>query len=225
MNGDVAPVSAPDMTKPHGTGDVWDPSINAWKLPAGAAGSEEDTQAQDIIKNIFATNNLTQEQQDWWNKNVFNTPEERKAFLAKTDEERKAYMSNINQANIATRDAAISAEHRKSQYDRQMADATAQVENANAKAKADLEANANNFSILQGTTGRLKSRNMANAISQQLDMSKKIYTDLIATNDRYLKAVAEEYQYTNTVASNEYNDAMGRMKQDLLRKVEALQKT
>lgn len=216
--------TTPDVTKPHSAGDVWDPAIGAWKIPTEVI-NEEDKQAQDVINNIFATNKLTTEQQDWWNKNVFNTPEERKKFLAMPDEERKAYMSNINKSNILTRDASLSAEYRKSQYDRQLADATAQVEIANEKAKADLEANANNFSVLQGTVGRLKSRNMANAISKQLDIGKKIYSEMIATNDRYLKAVADEYQYSNTVASNEYRDAMWRLKQDLLSKVESLQKT
>lgn len=142
-----------------------------------------------------------------------------------TDTERQSYISNINEANKLTRDANLKSEYDKQAFDRKMADAKAQSDLDRNKMKADIEAQTNNFAMAQGTSGRLASRNLQSAINQQLDLSKQTYDNLVATQDRYLQALADEYKYNNTVASNNYNDAMSTLKKDLQEKIQTLQKT
>lgn len=153
-----------------------------WVSTAPVATWENaDTQAQKIIDNIFSTNNLSQDEKNWWNTNVFNTPQERQKFLQMTDTERQNYISNINEANKLTRDASLKADYEKQAFDRKMADAQAQSELERNKMKAEIEAQTNNFAMAQGTSGRLQSRNLQSAINQQLDLSKQTYDNLVAT--------------------------------------------
>lgn len=186
---------------------------------------DEDLEAKTILDNIFKSNNLTQEQKDYYNNNVFNTPEERKKFLSMTDSERQNYLTNISEANKVTRDFNLKTDYEKTLFDSKMADAKAQADLQNRKAKSELEAQANNFAIAQWTSWRLQSRNLQSAINEQLDLWKQTYENLVASNDRYLSLLAQEYKYQNTVASNEYNDTMSKLKSDLLWKIESLQKT
>lgn len=184
-----------------------------------------DTQAKKVLDNVYSTNSLTQEQKDYYNNNILNTPEARSKFLAMTDEERKSYMTNLSAVNILNRDTKLNTDYAKSEYDRKMADAVAQSELSKNKAKAELEANTNNFAIAQGTMGRGSSLVLKNAINSQLDITHQTYTNLVATNDRYIKALADEYQYNNTKASNEYNDNMNKVSSDLRNQIETLQAT
>ena len=48
---------------------------------------------------------------------------------------------------------------------------------------------------------------------------------MIATNDEYVKQLADKYQYENTMASNDFNDMMNKLNQDQQNKIEALKKT
>ena len=97
---------------------------------------------------------MTPEQKDWYNKNVFNTPEAKANFMAKSPEEQQQYMSQLSQAQSYNRDATLNASYQKTQYDSQMADAKAQVEMTNRKALDNLNSQVNNFAVAQGTAGR-----------------------------------------------------------------------
>lgn len=174
---------------------------------------------------IFAENAMTPEQKDWWMKNVFNTPEETNKFFALDDNERKKYMASIDFAQKTTRDATLKADYEKTQYDRQVGDAKAKFAVQLAQQKANMDADANNMGVAQGVSGRIQSQNMANAVKDQLDLNRQVYDQLKGSQDSYIQALADEHEYNMTRDSNEYNDNMSKVKQDLLQKIEGLQAT
>lgn len=184
-----------------------------------------DADAQKVLDNIYNSNSMTPEQKDYFNKNVFNTPQERDKFLQMTDEQRKSYISNINQANIVTRDANLNAEYNKTVYDSKVAAAKQQSALDEAKAKNELDAQINNFAIAHWTSWRLQSQNMANAIKDQISLWTQTYNNLVASNDRYVQALADEYKYNNTRASNDFNDTMAKLTNDQATKIKSLQDT
>lgn len=124
-----------------------------------------------------------------------------------------------------TRDFGIQQAREKQLNDQRVADLTQHYDNAIRDQKNKMEADANNMAMVQGTAGRLQSRNMQNAITQMLDVNKNIYSQLVSNKDRDIARLAEDLKYANTVASNEYNDKVSSQMQDMLKNIEALDKT
>lgn len=174
------------------------------------------------LDDILSSNNLDEEQKKWWMDNIFNTPEARADFFKKTDAERKEMFESVAYAQKTTRDASLKADYMKKQQDYRIEQQKAEFAVQKAKMEAQMDADANNMSIAQGVSGRIQSQNMANAVKQQLNLNQKVYDEMVATQDRYLSILAEEFKYENTRASNEYNDAMAKVKQDLLSKINGL---
>jgi hypothetical protein len=77
---------------------------------------------------MFSSNNMTQEQKDYFNKNFFNTPEDRAEFYKMTSAERASYISDINKKNILTRDTNLKTEYAKTAFDRNMEEAKRKAE-------------------------------------------------------------------------------------------------
>jgi len=61
-------------------------------------------------------------------------------------------MKTIQDANALTRDASMQAEYSKTVYDRQVADAKAKFELENNQMKAKIAADAQNMSMVAGTS-------------------------------------------------------------------------
>jgi hypothetical protein len=66
---------------------------------------------------------------------------------------------------------------------------------------------------------------MQTNISNQLKLNQDIYNNLLGYQDEYMKALRNEFEYSNTKASNDYNDAMANIKKSLLEKIGTLQAT
>ena len=98
---------------------------------------------------MYSENSFTQEQKDWFNSNIFKTPEDRLDFYKKTPDEQKAYLSNLNQANILARDAKLTEEYRKSASDIAIEQANRKADLEEAKMKSQLDSQINNLSIVQ----------------------------------------------------------------------------
>jgi len=66
---------------------------------------------------------------------------------------------------------------------------------------------------------------MISAINTQLDLNRQVYDQMLSAQESYLGALADEYKMKSAVSSNQYNDAMGKIKSDLLQKIQGLQAT
>lgn len=98
---------------------------------------------------MYKENSFSQEQKDWFNSNIFKTPQDRLDFYKKTPDEQKSYLSNISNANILARDAKLTEEYRKSSSDIAIEQAKRKAALDEAKAKSQLDAQINNFSVVQ----------------------------------------------------------------------------
>lgn len=58
-----------------------------------------------------------------------------------------------------------------------------------------------------------------------LDTNKNIYTQLVSNKDRDIARLAEDLKYAQTIASNEYNDKISDDMQNMLKNIQALDKT
>jgi hypothetical protein len=108
-----------------------------------------DDKAKSYIDQMYSENTFTQEQKDWFNNNIFKTPEDRLDFYKKTPDEQKAYLSNLNQANILARDAKLTEDYRKSASDIAIEQANRKADLEEAKMKSQLDSQINNLSIVQ----------------------------------------------------------------------------
>jgi hypothetical protein len=66
---------------------------------------------------------------------------------------------------------------------------------------------------------------MINSINQILDTNKTIYSQLVSNKDRDIQRLAQDLEYAQKVASNEYNDLVNQEMQDMLTSIQALDKT
>ena len=198
---------------------TWEVTPVTWEVKT------TDQAATDALNGIYDANNMSTDERKWFNDNIFNNPQEKQKFLGMTDQERLNYMKNIRDANRATRDASLAAEQRKSAYDSEVAMQKAQFANQNAKMLDNISADAQNMSMIAWVSGRLQSRQLQTNISNQLKLNQDIYNNLLWYQDEYMKALKNEFDYKNTAASNEYNDTMSSIKNDLLDKIKNLQAT
>jgi hypothetical protein len=108
---------------------------------------------------------------------------------------------------------------------RQVQDLTRQYTQAIDTQKQRMEADANNVSVMQGSTGRLSSRNMINAIHQTLDNNTKVYNDLVSQQDVMTKRLAQDLDMATKTLSKAYNDAVSDDMQQALKGINALDAT
>lgn len=108
---------------------------------------------------------------------------------------------------------------------RQVQDLTRQYTIAKDNQKNRMEADANNMSVMQGSTGRLSSRNMMNAVHQVLDENDKVYNDLVSQQDIMTKRLAEDLDMATKTLSKAYNDAVSDDMQKALQGINALDST
>lgn len=108
---------------------------------------------------------------------------------------------------------------------RQVQDLTRQYSQAIDNQKQRMEADANNTSIMQGSSGRLQSRNMMNGVRQVLDNNTKVYNDLVSQQDVMTKRLAEDLDMATKTLSKAYNDAVSQDMQEALKWINALDTT
>jgi len=124
-----------------------------------------------------------------------------------------------------TRDLWLKQE-RTNELNQQRADATIkQYNEAIMKQKQAMDNMANNLWVVQGTAGRLKSRNMVNAIGQVLGNAQNHYAELVKSKDRDLLTIANDLKYETELIWNQYNDAVTSEQQDMLKKIASLDST
>jgi len=131
----------------------------------------------------------------------------------------------ILEAYRNTRDLTLKQDRTNALNERAVSDATRAYDEAMGKQKQRMEADANNMSVVQWTAGRLKSRNMLNAINQVLDNNKNIYTSLAIWKERELQRIAEDLKYETELIGNQYNDAVDEGMQIMLKNIAALDST
>ena len=108
---------------------------------------------------------------------------------------------------------------------RQVQDLTRQYTMAKDTQKQRIESDANNASVMMGSTGRLSSRNMINAIHQVLDENEKVYNDLVSQQDVMTKRLAQDLDMATKTLSKAYNDAVSDDMQQALKGINALDST
>jgi hypothetical protein len=108
---------------------------------------------------------------------------------------------------------------------RQVQDLTRNYTKAIDDQKQRIESDANNASVMMGSTGRLSSRNMINAIHQTLDNNTKVYNDLVSQQDVMTKRLAQDLDMATKTLSKAYNDAVSDDMQEALRGINALDST
>lgn len=108
---------------------------------------------------------------------------------------------------------------------RQVQDLTREYTIAKDKQKERMDADANNMSVMQGSTGRMQSRNMMNAVHQVLEDNVKVYNDLISQQDVMTKRLAQDLDMATKTLSKAYNDAVSDDMQKALQGINALDST
>ncbi len=108
---------------------------------------------------------------------------------------------------------------------RQVQDLTREYTIAKDKQKERMEADANNMSVMQGSTGRMQSRNMVNAVHQVLEDNVKVYNDLVSQQDVMTKRLAQDLDMATKTLSKAYNDAVSDDMQQALKGINALDAT
>ena len=108
---------------------------------------------------------------------------------------------------------------------RQVQDLTREYTIAKDKQKERMDADANNMSVMQGSTGRMQSRNMVNAVHQVLEDNVKVYNDLVSQQDVMTKRLAEDLDMATKTLSKAYNDAVSDDMQQALKGINALDST
>jgi hypothetical protein len=152
-------------------------------------------------------------------------PAELATFMAKNQADKLAETQKALQAYRYDRDYQLQYKRSQTLNDQRVADLTQQYDNAITQQKQRMDADSNNMNVVMGTAGRLKSRNMQNAVSQALDVNRNIYTQLVSNKDRDIARLAEDLKYAQTVASNEYNDTISKDMSKMLESIQALDKT
>lgn len=137
---------------------------------------------------------------------------------------------NLNYQNIKdttdayklTRDVAMQDQFNKQQTDQKLAQSKQEYDTAWRQQKDKLEATANNMAVLQDTTGRLQSRNMVWAITQQLDEQQRLLENINQNQQWAAQDIVNTAKYNHDLLANQYNDRMASYDASMGAKIKAL---
>jgi len=208
-----------DTTWAKDTGKSVTTDVTTWKTPDQIKTESIDS----ILKSLDPNNQLTAEEKQSIRDALGS--EDAASYTAAL-----LWKSNIllDKANTAinayrlNRDTTLQSNRNQQVYDQNVKNITAQYDTAIEKAKQNVSDTMNNMSVIAGTSGRLQSKNLTNAIHQQLDNSKKNYNDLVSAKDRDLASLASDLKYKTDMLSNEYNDKMTAQMDDILKTIKTL---
>lgn len=216
----TSPTIEPDYTKPHWTWDVWDSTQWVWKIPWTQTWQ---TNIDDIVNNMFPKWTYSEDERNAMKQMLQSkNPSEIASIMAEQAKGNYTQSKNLLNAYRTTRDFWLSQQRLQTLNDQKVQDLTQQYDNAITSQKQRMEADANNMAMVQGTSWRLQSRNMMNWINQILDTNKNIYNQLVSNKDRDIQRLAQDLEYAQKIASNEYNDMVNQEMQDMLKWIQAL---
>jgi len=124
-----------------------------------------------------------------------------------------------------TRDATLASNRADEVNQRNLDQARQSYSDAITKQKANVEAAANQMAMMQETSGRMQSRNMANGIIQAMDEQKRILDNLHQSKDWAFAEIASNAKYNHDILANNYNDAMSQFDQQVQNKIKNLSDT
>lgn len=140
-----------DNSKPHSVGDVWNGKTGNWQLPGTTTGPA--TQTSQIIDQMFPKGQYSDEERKAVSDAFASkSPEEQTAFIAKNQADKYAESQKLLEAYRTTRDFGLTQERNKTLNDQRLADLTQQYDNAITSQKQKMEADANNMSVVMGTS-------------------------------------------------------------------------
>ncbi len=132
-----------------------------------------------------------------------------------------AAATNILNAYRTTRDANLTANRNQQVYQKNVADTQSAFQVALDQQKANMQQQQNAMSLGMESSGRLQSQNMQQGIHDALIRSQNVFNTMVATNDRTVQGLADQYKYQQQALSNNYNDQVSSLVQSLVQKMGA----
>lgn len=131
----------------------------------------------------------------------------------------------LSDAYKLTRDTTLKNEFDQNQTDQKIAQTKQEYDTAIQEQKNKIESQANNMAVLQDTTGRLQSRNMVNAINQQMTEQQTILNNLGQNQKWASEDIINTAKYNHDILANQYNDKIASYDANVLDQLKVLQNT